>query len=202
MKVLELGSGTGCHSKILLETGANVTVSDISPACLEVLAKVFSAHGFAVKTVVTAMESTPFEDESFDFIVSAGSLSYADPKKLDDEIIRLLKPNGSFICVDSLNHNIIYSINRWIHWRLIGDRTASTIQRIPTLQRMRNIGVRFGLVSIEGFGAWAWFCGPLALLFGQRFAARLNSCFDKLPGSLRLAFKIVYVAQGLRCSKI
>ena len=198
----ELGSGTGCHSKVLVETGANVICTDISPASLAVLSKVFAAQGLAVKTFVTSMESTPFEDASFDVIVSAGSLSYADPNKLDDEIIRLLKPNGSFICVDSFDHNLIYRFNRWIHWRVIGDRTASTFQRIPTLLRMQNLGLHFGLVSIEGFGAWAWIYYTLTFLFGQRFAALLTRAFDNLPKSQRLAFKIVFVAQKLRCGRI
>lgn len=61
--------------------------------------------------MVADMEQLPFENESFNIVTSAGSLSYGYQIKVDYEIRRVLKPNGFFICVDSLKHNPIYKIN-------------------------------------------------------------------------------------------
>ena len=59
------------------------------------------------------MEDLPFSNNSFDVVASAGSLSYGSKKIVDKEILRILRPNGIFICVDSLNNNPIYRFNRF-----------------------------------------------------------------------------------------
>jgi ubiquinone/menaquinone biosynthesis C-methylase UbiE len=51
------------------------------------------------------MEKLPFADQSFDIIVSAGSLSYGDNDIVMNEIYRVLKLQGVFIAIDSLNNN-------------------------------------------------------------------------------------------------
>jgi ubiquinone/menaquinone biosynthesis C-methylase UbiE len=43
------------------------------------------------------MEKLPFADQSFDLIVSAGSLSYRDNDIVMNEIYRVLKLQGVFI---------------------------------------------------------------------------------------------------------
>jgi ubiquinone/menaquinone biosynthesis C-methylase UbiE len=62
------------------------------------------------------MEKLPFAGQSFDIIVSAGSLSYGDNDKVLDEIYRVLKNKGVFIAIDSLNNNPIYRLNRCLHY--------------------------------------------------------------------------------------
>jgi ubiquinone/menaquinone biosynthesis C-methylase UbiE len=198
MKVLELGSGTGRHSLALAASGMTLTCSDIASRALEVLVSRAERAGFDATVVCTPMETMPFPESSFDVVASAGSLSYADPQRLDVEIERVLKPGGSFICIDSLNHNPIYRLNRWIHWRLRGDRTLSTCVRMPTIKRMACLGSRFQTWSIRGFGAYSWLWAPLARAVGEGTAARCNDAFDLLPGSQRLAFKFVFEAHGLR----
>lgn len=198
LRILELGSGTGRHSAVLTGLGSEVTCTDVATRALELLSERMRAAGQTVRVVTTPMESTPFEDSSFDLVACAGSLSYADPQRLDVEIERVLKPGGSFICIDSLNHNPIYRLNRWIHWRLRGDRTLSTCVRMPTIKRMACLGSRFQTWSIRGFGAYSWLWAPLARAVGEGTAARCNDAFDLLPGSQRLAFKFVFEAHGLR----
>lgn len=198
LRILELGSGTGRHSLMLAEGGASVTCSDIAPSALLALERRARSAGAALATVVTPMDETPFPDSSFDLVVSAGSLSYADPDRLDAEIARVLRPGGSFVCVDSLNHNPVYRVNRWVHWRIRGDRTRSTLLRMPTLPRMQRLGNRFERWSLRGFGAWSWLWSPLSPLLGESAAAAFNDACDRLPGSRRLAFKFVFEAHGLR----
>jgi hypothetical protein len=54
--VLELGSGSGTHTYALLQTGAKVVASDISPNSLRLLSKRFS-NCINLETVVADMES-------------------------------------------------------------------------------------------------------------------------------------------------
>ena len=91
-------------------------INNISSISLKVLEKnllKFSKAG--LQTVVADMEQLPFENESFNVVTCAGSLSYGDAEKVDSEIRRVIKPSGFFICVDSLNNNPVYRLNRFIH---------------------------------------------------------------------------------------
>lgn len=197
-RVLELGAGTGRHSPAACGKGVDITCTDIAPAALQILQRRFGRMGQAVRTVVTPMEETPFPDSSFDLVISAGSLSYADPERLDAEIIRVLRPGGSVVCVDSLNHNPVYRLNRWARWRIQRDRTRSTLVRMPTISRMQRLGSRFEYCTLRGFGAWSWIWSPLSVLLGQPLSAKCNSVCDHLPGSRRLAFKFIFEAHRLR----
>ena len=111
------------------------------------------------------MEALPFSDNSFDVVTSAGSLSYGDNTIVMKEVFRVLKPDGIFVCVDSLNNNPIYRFNRWIHY-LLGNRTRSTLLRMPTTKLIEAYRSLFGHVEVRFFGSIIW-CIPLFVrLFG------------------------------------
>jgi ubiquinone/menaquinone biosynthesis C-methylase UbiE len=197
-RVLELGAGTGLHTEALCATGAKVTCCDIAPVALELLRRRLGRLGFNVECLECPMQRVPVPPSSFDHVVCAGSMSYAPPHELDAEIVRVLRPAGSCTLVDSLGNNPIYRLNRWVHWRIRGDRTHSTLGRIPTFARMATLGGRFEQWSIKGFGAWAWACGPVARVIGERAAARVADSLDRIPGSERMGFKFVFAARCLR----
>ena len=122
-RVLEIGSGRSIYAP-LIKSGASVTASDISPKALQVLSERFdNPNNLELKTL--DMQHLPFQNGSFDHVVMAGSLSYGENLKVRDEIYRILKRGGRFICVDSLSGNPIYSINRYLHY-LRGRRSWST----------------------------------------------------------------------------
>ena len=100
----------------------------------------------------------PFCDESFDVVVSAGSLSYGDNRVTAREIHRVLKNEGKFFCVDSLNNNPIYRINRgYIHF-LRGHRTKSTLERMPNIKLIRLYEKQFGAVEVYFLVLLIGFC--------------------------------------------
>ena len=194
-RVLELGAGAGLHTRALLQTGAQVTASDISPNSLSLLEQRFQNTLGDLKTEVADMESLPFEASSFDVIVSAGSLSYGEPDMVDAEIRRILRPGGMLICVDSLNHNPVYRTNRWLHYRR-GNRSMSTLKRMPDLARIKALGDGFSNVSVHYFGALSFAMPVLARLLGENAAQAASDRVDQLVGVKRSAFKFVLVAQG------
>lgn len=124
---MEIGGGIGENTEFLLECGFNVCATDISSISVEVMKKRFSKYG-NFSSEVADMEKLPFNNESFDVVCSAGSLSYGDNDVVMNEIHRVIKPGGLFICVDSLNENPIYIVNRWLGY-VRGKRTLSTITR-------------------------------------------------------------------------
>ena len=189
--VLELGSGTGMHTYALLLTGARVVASDISSKSLVVL----SQRLVHVKTAVADMEALPFADHSFDVITSAGSLSYGDPALVDAELSRVLRPGGIFICVDSLNHNPVYRLNRWLHYKR-GVRTQSTLLRMPTLGRIATIAQVFAETYVRYFGTMTYLMPILARIIGQNRASAISDYMDQVINVHRSAFKFVLVAKG------
>ena len=68
-------------------------------------------------------------------IFSAGTLSYGDPSIVFAEIYRVLKPNGFFIAVDSLNNNPLNYICR-LFSVLRSRRSFSTIAHMPTIKSL------------------------------------------------------------------
>jgi len=193
MKVLELGSGTGLHTKVILDTGAIVTAIDISGNSLEVLKR---RVGHQITCIKCSMDSIPIADCSFDYIVSAGSLSYVDLEKIAREIQRLLKPNGSVIFVDSLNNNPMYFANRFIHF-LKGNRSFLTLIRMPTLRKLQKLSKNFSESTTNYFGAYLWLTWPLAVLFGEPRMLKVNRSLENNFPFNRFSFKFVFHAQSL-----
>ena len=96
------------------------------------------------------MEFLPFASGSFDLVAMAGSLSYGDNDRVLRELHRVLRSGGTLVCVDSLNHNPIYRFNRWVHYRF-GERSRSTLQRMPTLGLLEQYQAAFGEAQIRYF---------------------------------------------------
>ncbi len=193
MTVLELGAGTGTHTAVAIETNAKVIALDIS----EISMKVCKSKFPSVHTIVANMESIPLDDNSIDLIYSCGSLSYGDSLKVQSEIYRLLKPGGSLIILDTLNHNLLYRMNRWIHMKR-GIRTRSTLNRMPTQQTIQDISKSFTSVQVTFFGSYLWFCFIISKILGYSMACKLNRFFELRFASKKNAFKFVLKAQGLK----
>jgi SAM-dependent methyltransferase len=96
--VLELGCGTGYVSSWLVRRGARAVGLDPTWAQLQ-SARSFQAEfniGFPI--VAAAAEASPFQDESFDVIISEyGASIWSDPYLWIPEAARLLRPGGELI---------------------------------------------------------------------------------------------------------
>lgn len=192
--VLEIGAGTGQHTRPIVTTSTRVTALDISEKSLDVLQRKFKE---SVKTIVGNIEDLPFPDSSFDLVVSCGVLSYGDPSKVDREILRILRPGGTFIFIDSLNHNPIFKLNRWIRF-LRGSRSLSTVLRIPKIARINKLSNSFERSRFSYFGKWIWAYEFLSIFFSLKLALRVYNHLEISSGESRFAFKIVGMLKGRR----
>ena len=192
-RVLEIGAGTGEFTGTALGAGAEVWATDISKFSL---ARLRQRHGPTERlaTCVADMENLPFPRLSFDVVASAGALSYGDNDRVRDEIFRVLKPGGAFVCVDSLNHNPIYRVNRWWHFRR-GRRSQSTLRRMPTVALIDSYATRFGHAEVEFFGSVTWLAPMIVRLLGETMAATLSDRIDRAVSVRRSAFKFVMVVR-------
>ena len=190
-KILEICCGEGECSGPILENYKDITFVDISKNSLDVIKKNYSS--FLTKSIsfkVCNMEVLPFEKEIFDIVACAGGLSYGNNKLVLNEIHRVLKPNGIFIGIDSLNENPIYKLNRYIHY-LRGNRTKSTLKRMPDRKLLEDYKRKFGITKINYSGKLIWMLYPLSRIIGYKKTKILSDFFDKnLPKWMSFKFII------------
>lgn len=93
--ILDLGAGTGVVAKYILkrcEEGCRIVALDI---CKDMLDQINETK---IETICSGVEELPFEDGSFDVVVSRQCLHYVEEvEKVLTEVQRILKPNGVFI---------------------------------------------------------------------------------------------------------
>ena len=95
MKVLDVAAGTGNSSIPAAKAGAEVTASDLVPDLLEAGRKRAEADGVSLEWTEADAENLPFEDESFDVVMSSIGVMFA-PHHQDaaDEMVRVCRSGG------------------------------------------------------------------------------------------------------------
>jgi len=194
-KILEIGAGTGLHTYSLIKTGAHVTATDISTNSLKVLENyLFKFSKSRLQTMVADIEKLPFENESFDVVLCAGSLSYGDRDKVDKEIFRVIKPSGYFICVDALNNNPFYKFYRLFRY-LTKSRTKLTYKNTPNFERLKSFYGIYSDVKIRYFGSIIYLVPILSIFINEKKISRLIKITDDYFHIKRSAYKFVLVAK-------
>ena len=195
-KILEICCGEGESSEAILENYQDITFADISKNSLDVIKK--NCSSFLTKSISFKecnMEILPFDNEIFDIIACAGGLSYGNNKLVLNEIHRVLKQNGIFICIDSFNENPIYKLNRYVHF-LKGNRTKSTLKRMPDRKLLKGYERKFGTTKIKYSGTLIWLLYPLSKIIGYKKSKILSDFFDKnLPKWM--SFKFIMEAKKI-----
>jgi hypothetical protein len=130
-------------------------------------------------------------------VISSGSLSYGIPSLVDQELRRVLKPEGSIIILDSLNHNPIYKINRLISF-LRGNRTRSSIETIPDLGRVESLAGLFENSKILYFGHYLWIYPLLKVFTPRKFADQIMMRLNRATGPRKMSFKFVLTGERLK----
>lgn len=194
--VLELGSGIGLHTGVLISSEASVIATDISKHSIDLL-KFRYQHSQNCETCIADVENLPFKNKSFNFVVSVGALSYGENRIVMNEVHRVLKPGGYFICVDSLNHNPIYRVNRWIHY-LRGNRSLSTLTSMPKISTLLKYRDLFGNCQVRYFGSISWTMPLLGFLIGDIKAAEFSDYWDRRLNISWSAFKFVMLARKIK----
>jgi SAM-dependent methyltransferase len=96
MHVLDVGAGTGNASIPAAQRGASVTASDLTPELLEAGRHRADGAGVSLGWVEADAEHLPFEDGSFDVVISSIGVMFAPHHQAAaDELVRVCRPGGT-----------------------------------------------------------------------------------------------------------
>ena len=166
--ILDIATGTGDLAISLTATNAKEIIGlDISDGMLEVGRQKISSKNLdgMISMVIGDSEDLPFEDSSFDAItVAFGVRNFENLEKGLSEILRVLKPNGIFVILEtSVPTNPIYKAGYKFYSKLIlpsigklfsKDRVAykylsESASVFPYGEVLNNILRKIGFISVE-----------------------------------------------------
>ena len=95
-RVLDIGCGPGNNATIhAARTGAKVTGLDLTPELLDAGRENAAEAGVEIEWIEGDAEQLPFEDESFDVVISTVGIMFApDHRRAAREAARVLRPGG------------------------------------------------------------------------------------------------------------
>src|SRR6476661_8239011 len=95
MKVLDVATGTGNLAIPAAKTGAEVTGIDIAPNLIDQANERAKAEGVTAKFEVGDAEALPYEDNTFDVVMTMfGAMFAPRPEVTASELLRVTKPGG------------------------------------------------------------------------------------------------------------
>lgn len=191
-RVLDWGCGYGQVTALLLEQGLDVVpfdyreeLSEPTVAPLERYPAI-EAH-FSPDPVVL-----PFEDASFDTVLSCGVLEHVqDPDSSLDEIRRVLKPNGTFYVTNlpnrySYTEKVARVLGHYYHGQLPDDRVYNRRSAFDLLERHGFDVVEFRRVHML----------PLTLGGPAQAVWSASSLLERVPGLNVVATSLELVARA------
>jgi ubiquinone/menaquinone biosynthesis C-methylase UbiE len=99
--VLEIGFGTGLNLFYYPERVRRLTALDPNPGMRRLARRRIARSRIAVQQQVASGQQLPFADRTFDCVVSTFTLcSVADVGQVLREVVRVLKPTGSFLFLE------------------------------------------------------------------------------------------------------
>jgi SAM-dependent methyltransferase len=113
MRVLDVAAGTGNASIPAAKAGAQVTASDLTPELFDAGRHRAEREGVELEWVQADAEHLPFEDESFDAVISSiGAMFAPHHQQVADELVRVCRPGGTIGMLNWTPEGMIGSLFR------------------------------------------------------------------------------------------
>lgn len=149
LRILEVGCGVGDFSLYLSQQGADVTAVDFSSQAIELAIRKAKAQNREVDFRVADAQNLPFENDSFDLIVSCECLEHIPAPQLAlNEMYRVLKPSGRLILTTENYSNaiLLYWLVCWLRKEPFNSgEQVQPIEHLFLFWRVRKMFQRAGL---------------------------------------------------------
>lgn len=130
MRILDLGCGPGIVAASLAPHAGNVVALDLTPEMLKKVRQRCEAAGLQnVRLALGAAEDLPFEDASFDAVVTRLTLHHLpDPRRALGEMVRVVGSRGRIVVADVVSsedaedaalHNALETLRDPSHERML-----------------------------------------------------------------------------------
>ena len=147
-----------------------------------------------------------FSKNKFDLIVDYGSFSSLKMDLAIPEMVRVLKPGGSLIAIETLGHNWLFNCKRkWNVFR--GNRTTWAADHIMKKAEWRKLSAHFEKIQIDYFGLTGLILVPLIRFLPHKIKIIFAKFFSTIDQQLfkvqmlkPLAFKAVVQLTRLKQS--
>jgi SAM-dependent methyltransferase len=119
-RVLDVAGGSGNTALAAARTGAEVVSLDYVPSLLERSQARAASEGLRYETVVGDAEAMPFDDASFDAVISVVGVMFApNHQRAADELLRVTRPGGTI------------ALASWAPDSFIGELFRTTAKHVP-----------------------------------------------------------------------
>lgn len=114
LKILDVGTGTGVISASIALLGYDVTAIDLCSNMIKKAKENTQGMGLNIDFMCTSASDLPFEDDTFDVIVSRNvTWALAEPEKTFLQWQRVLKPGGLLIYMDANHYYYHHNEDEW-----------------------------------------------------------------------------------------
>jgi ubiquinone/menaquinone biosynthesis C-methylase UbiE len=113
LKILDVGTGPGFFTIIMSMAGNDVTAIDCTQAMLDEAQNNAKRNGVSPRFLLSDTQETPFDDESFDLIISRNvAWTILDAEKAYAEWRRILRPDGRVLIFDANWNRRLFDENK------------------------------------------------------------------------------------------
>lgn len=198
-QILDYGCGTGIHTVELGNENWQVKGIDISHKSVEIanaLCINFNTQKWSQYTVMDC-QKMDFTDNYFDIILDYGSFSSLNMSLALPELIRVLKPDGVIISIETYGHNPVTNFKRYLNV-IIGSRTRWAAAHIMKLKDWTWIKGHFSKSEFYYFAVILPITDPIIRIAPPGLKNFLINCFEKIDSIFvflikKWAFKTVVV---------
>lgn len=180
-----------CADKI--KSGLGLDISDVAVAEAQEAARSV-AGAEKIKFEVRDCEKTGLPDNSFDVMMESGALHHMTLDVLYKEAARIIKPGGSFLCVEAIRHNPIIHTYRKLTPHL------RTPWEVPHILARKDVmmGLKyFNKVSVKNFHLMTILAVPFrnTKMFEPILSVmeKIDAVLLKIPGFKWMGWQCVFV---------
>ena len=201
-RVLEIGCGLAKHGFLAANLNNEVVAIDITFEALRNVKSKIQENLKVGKLDVCLMdiEKLSFKDEVFDVVIEHEVFSSINLEKAFPELLRVLKPGGCIIGIETFGHNPIFNLKRKLNY-LSGKRSKWVVSHILTTKDLDFINASTAKCKTQYFHIVSALLSPLAVLpIGWlmnsivRFTEVVDRFLLKIPFLKKHAFKVVFCA--------